>query len=334
MKKIQHFLLPLCLPLLYLAACNSSGKEEEKKNTETAEVQPAEAKAKFNFDSPDFYKTAFCESAGGMANFIIRPTEADSMKNHFDTIYGIDDQRRYIDAMRKNYFIDSCTLYAIASFLRSSKKHDGIRILFGCEIKDNPRYGGQQHKRETTLNIWPTKFRANPADPTEPSHDNDTKSIIPTTGCAGKTEFIRSFTDFNQMRAAFKNTYRKEQVSDGSRPKDSLSLGVWIDSCVIFYIEQMLKDNQLDLAGIFVRPAAYFTKQANLKSQVYAHQSTFILEPVSVRHGVQQPEYYTRPDIINELIKYLDKNQKLKFMPGGGSTLNHSQLCPNQCGTT
>ncbi len=305
--------------LVCFYSCNNASKEAPAdKENPTATMDNA---AKLNLDDLNLFTDSVCIDAGGLANFIISETFARSMMVHYDTIYGRDDSHRPINAMKNNYWIDACTINAIASFLKSSGRHDGIRIKFGCEKDDDTAtFPGQQYKKKTTFFIFATTIRPNPSDPSNPDHTNDNSLTIPISSCTNGSEFIKPFAYANEKMLAFDKTYRKHLAPGGRALKDSLSFGVWIDSCVISYLDKLIKTPRLQLDGVNVKLGAYFEKIPNLKSQVYSNQSTIMMVPTS-------PDGTSHRDNWEVTGAFEAAFQKKFF----NRALNHGQLCPNQC---
>lgn len=306
---------------LAMLSCNENGKS--KSETATPEVNtPVDTAAKsFNFSSTQMASINRCMLAGGMANFIIEESAAKQMMNDFDRIYKKDDAGKPVNALLNNYWIDSCTIYRIASFLRTSKKHDGIRIYLACAENENPQaYPGEQYKNKSSLAIFPTKFRTNPG--TGKSTHSDDRIAIPLPGCSSGSEFIKAPAVANPMIAAFSKVYRKD-TKPQSEQKDSLSVSVWIDSCVVFALEDFIKNNPAHLLdGAHIKLAAYSSKdQARRPSQKHHKQSTLIIVPTNPgRGGLGHEDNW---HIIDAFIK--EKN----WAPPGG--LNHGELCPQKC---
>lgn len=226
---MKKFFIPLSilLQVFTLFSCNGDGKDKTAIVTPEV-ITPVDTKnVSFNFSSFDMAAPNRCLLAGGMANFIIEESAARPMLNDFERIYKKDDTGKPVNALSNNYWIDSCTIFRIASFLRSSKKYDGIRIYLACSEKEDPQsYPGEQYKNKSTLSIFPTKYRSNPS--TGKSNHYDDRIAIPLTGCSSGSEFIKPAAIANPMIASFAKIYRKE-TQPQLQQKDSLSVSVWID---------------------------------------------------------------------------------------------------------
>jgi hypothetical protein len=305
------------LTLTCIFSCNNDEKKTDEK--EAVPVANAGEISEYNFDwINDLSATAICDSAGGAGNFLVSKTLGDSMINHFDTIYRLqDDHITKVRAFDSSYWIDACTVAAIAKFLKDSNRHDGIRIYFGCSLTADPVYGSNQYKKKTTLFIFPTKKRA-ATSPDMSEHGNELIQI-PVSGCTPGSSYLKAPGNANPEIDAFNITYRKSS-GPVKFQKDSLSQAVWIDSCVIYFIDNLLKNNSSIVDGINIRTAAYFENFAKpIKGRWKKNQSTIIIVPSSLREGKHEDNW----DIITAL-----KTKKKKQLAGA---FNHGELCPKAC---
>ena len=313
MKK--NLLLIFCtLLIVCILSCNGDEKEQDGKKT----VSTTAKISTYNFDWIDKRSDNICESHGGAGNFIIGSTLSDSMINHFDSIYRMqDDHQTKVRAFDSSYWIDACTVSAIAKFLKTSTKHDGIRIYFGCSLKPDLSYNSDQYKQKTTLFIFPTQPQT--STNSDMSEHGDDLIQIPTSGCAIKSNYLKPPGNANSEIEAFNKTYRKSTTL-ARLQKDSLSQAIWIDSCVIYFIDNLLKSNNGIVDGINIRTAAYFENfNKPVKGRWKKNQSTIIIVPSSLDHG----RHIDNWDIIDALIA-----QKKRRLSGA---LNHGELCPQVC---
>jgi hypothetical protein len=302
-------LINLVVMISCLHACNNP----ESKNDEST-LQDSSGVAKRDLSWVNDFKARGCELAGGMGNFVVDKTLADSMIHHFDTIYKVDDTHTDIPAFRDTYWIDACTISAVADFLRNSHNHDGVRIYFGCGLEDDPGYGTDPIKRKSTIFIYPTTKRI-PSRANKSDHLDGDPSQISIGNCA-PSDYIKpphlSVPEIEQ----FNIVYRKSS-GPAARQKDSLSRSIWLDSCVIYFIDEAIKANSNVVDGINVKGAAYFKNFPKpIRGKFKPNQSTLIIA-LSNNDNTHSDNW----DIIEEV--------KNKFFRGGG--LNHGELCPDDC---
>jgi hypothetical protein len=307
MKKLLGIVLPLLICFFY--SCNNV---ENKNTAALADSSNTEAN---KIDRVDDFLTKGCDSAGGLANFLIDSLHAVDMIKNFNDIYKRDDKHADIRAFLNSYWIDSCTITSIATFLKKSNRYDGIRIYFGCALVDSAGYDNDPYKKKTTLFIYPT-YKRKVTDPKMSEH-MDSLEVMPTDNCSLHCEYIKPPTFATSEIYEFNRTYRK---STAKVQKDSLSKSIWIDSCVIFTIQNVLRNFSTDVDGVNIRTAAYlpsFTK--TISGKIYKNQSTILIVPSSPSNGGKD-----HLDNWNIIQKILDKHNY-------GSALNHGELCPQVC---
>jgi len=316
MKKDALLFLFALITISFLS-CNEGGKKAED---ETAALADTSILSKYNYDWFDNYWQNSCKSVGGMGNFIVRHSLADSMINHYDSIYDKDDSNHSINALLNEYWIDSCTIFAIASYLKTTAKYDGVRISFGCStVTETGTYPSQQYQNTSTIFIYPTTVSATPG------HKDSTEIVIPVSGCSTPSKYIKPYTEASGKMFVFDKIYRKHPRLSDPILKDSLSKGVWIDSCLIYFLEKFIKENSDTLDGVNIKLAAYFGNEADPtlpRGRLYKNQSTIIIVPTS-------PDISNRNNHIDnwEIIELLMK-KKAKKLSGA---LNHGELCPKSC---
>ncbi|HMJ46125.1 MAG TPA: hypothetical protein VK498_02285 [Ferruginibacter sp.] len=313
MKRYLPLFLVALISILFYSCSNDEKKSEEK---ETTGVAYTSTKEKYNFEWFENYWGNSCDYVGGMANFVIRHTLADSMINHYDTIYDKDDADQSINALLNNYWIDSCTIFAISKYLKTTAKYDGIRFSFGCStIKEPGSYPGQQYQNTSTIFIYPTTISAT-------GHKDSTEIVIPVPNCT-TSNYIKPYPEASGKISVFDKIYRKRSKPGNPALKDSLSQGVWIDSCVVYFIEKLIRENKDTLDGVNIKLAAYLGNETTSpRGKFKPHQSTMIIVPTSPAQG--DPNTH----IDNwEIIEILMKKKAKAFSAG----LNHGELCPNKC---
>jgi hypothetical protein len=240
---------------------------------------------------------------------------------HFDTIYKRDDSHTDARAFLNSYWIDSCTVSAIADFLRTSGQHDGIRIYFGCALQNDPAYGTDQYKKKSTLFIFPTIKRTSTSPEVSEHGDNLIPIPIPTT-CLFRSEYIKPAGSATAEIGEFSKVYCKS-TNPVAKQKDSLSKAIWIDSCVIYFIQKTLRKNSATVDGINIRTAAYFDNfTTTIKGRFKPNQSTIIIVPSSPgATGSHTDNWQITEDIFNV-------TKRIKKIKGA---FNHGELCPKAC---
>ncbi len=307
MRKLSISLL-LLISILFLYSCN------EKKN-DTEEEKPApvsEVTAEHNFDFLEEFPDGYCANAGGMANFIITKSLADSMTNNFDSIYKKDASKNDIKAMQNKYWLDTCTILAISKFLKDSvDSFDGIRISMGAStINDNGYGASNPFKNKTTLIIYPTKK--------SDSGHVDVNIPILSKACNQQSEYIKEFPKASsEMNVFIKKYYGKVKPNDITY---TLSKGFWIDACVVHFIAAIIRDKSQEIDGINIKAAAYFGNEGvKVPGKIAKKQSTVVLVPST---GPNHDDNW-------EVIEKMFSNKRFFALFGGA--LNHSQLCPQLC---
>lgn len=302
--------------LLLLLSCNNNSDNAENSKESKTDTQKVAGK---DLSWIDPYLTDGCIlHAQGMRNFLIPSTLSDSMIKHFDTTYKVDDSKKDIKAMSNSYWIDSCTISAIADFLRQSKMHSGVRIYFGCSLNEDPNLGTDQYKKRTTIFIFPTKERVSP-DPIKISEHEDDLIQIPANSCPLKSEYLKPASGASPEIGEFNKVYRKS-TAPVKFQKDSLSQAVWVDSCVIYFIQKTLRSFSSITDGVNIRTAAYFDNYTGtVRGRFKPNQSTIIIVPSSPDNNNSHIDNW---EIIDAILSY-------KSIKGAG--LNHGELCPQIC---
>jgi hypothetical protein len=297
---------------------DSSGLYEKISKSDTTDVLTRKAQLLSD------YLDEHCVSAGGMANFIISETNARLMTDKFDEIYGLDSDNERINALERNYYVDACTIRAIATFLQSEQRYDGIRIHFAAATINNPTsYPKRPYQNKTALYFYPTQ-RSTVSGSTQ--HNDRTSILIPLPSCAVTRNYIKPFAPSatNEI-AVFKSLYY-QRASTSDTTNKILSKGVWIDSCVVNAMAKAIDLSGGSIEGINIKTAAYLGNESNPPlGKTARNQSTFIFVPVV--NGVDNWK------ILNKLIGLKEMQwKKRKEAKSFINALNHGELCPSRCG--
>lgn len=327
MKKILSACVVLVTTLTLFSCNNNETKKEETNKTDSVSTVPDTAALFKKFEKMDVDAFVRCSQTGvGIANVMVDTSVSNAWIKHFDSLYGTHSPTDHIKAFERSYWIDKCTMLSIAKYIKDSgTKYDGIRFIFGCSLS-NGSYNGDNYKRKTTLSIYATKFGGNTTTtPVDKIHINDSVATIKNP-CG--SVFIQNHSTARKLIKEFDKIYRHRGIPSTDAPNfDSLSKSVWTDSCVIFYIADLLENSSYGLDGIYVKTAAYFDHQRELPSQSSPNQSTIIIVPTSP--GNKAVPHIERPDVVRSFLEML-MFKNFKINP---STLNHGQLCPKNCPT-
>ncbi len=299
-----------------ICSCNGNGGNNENPSNDSI---PTNVSA--NADSFDicegFDPADLCNNPGGIGNLIIKTSDAQKLFNNFTNFFKTENGQ-LINAFEPVYWLDNCTVEGIATFLQTHKDPatgkalDGIRIFFGCETKDNPKYGTDPYKRQTTINIFPTYFEQSTT--VNISNHKTSKQKITLTGICS-SPYLQDYGTVELQNNEFEKIYRKGGT------KDSLSKSVWIDACVINTLVKLIKLPKANIDGVNVNMASY-DKSYPLLTRLRENQTTVILVPTKL-NGTNHENFWDIVDCINKKI------EKMGWMPPGG--FNHGELCPNNC---
>lgn len=316
MKKFIFLITTITLISIF-AACN--GADDKKDDTAKVEtIVDDEASYQFNsFDSIEINSDDFCLLAGGAKKFIVEKALALPMLTRFDAIYKIDDRGQPVTSLANNYWVDSCTIFRMADAI-TLNGYDGFRVYFGCEETPGQYPAGEQYPHKSTIFFFPTKSRIS-VDPKISTH-GDIITEIPTTGCT-PNDYIKPGNFANPKIKKFDTIFRKAGL------KDSLSISVWIDACVIFALKKFILDNTTkDIDGANFKLAAYEKKELTLRpSQKHPNQSTLIIVPTNTNATGGHDDNWT---IIKSFYKYITVKRMVPMVAGA---VNHGELCPQVC---
>jgi len=319
MKKfLLYYAAFLFFILLY--SCNGDQAKNQEKSGDSGSNDSKLVLHPFDKDDTAFFK--ICDSAGGLANFLVLKQEALKMMGDFDYIYKEDRAVYPVNALLNNYWLNAREISDIAQYLKQANKYDGVRIYMACALDpDEVTYKNQAYQNECTVFIFPTIKRNPPlGNPLKTDHQTDQNSQLHTMPYASKCRYIKEFNVALPFITKFDELYRKNPMM-GEKPqkKDALSKSVWVDSCVIYALDRILTAYSAELDGANIILGAYSKKNPKCPSQLYPTQSTILLVPTN-RGGAHQPNW----DIID---LYTKRVQKI-FGAGG---FNHGELCPQQC---
>lgn len=317
MKRNYRILFAFVISVILFSCNGSSNKDANIDSTHT--TTNVDTVGETDFEKLDKLSIEICKDAQGLANFFVLKDDVLDMKKDFVNIYKQDGSGKYVEAVPDSFLLDACTISDIATYLLKNK-NDGIRIFMNCElVADNTSYPNQQYKNKAGIFIFPTIYDSNISDPNKSKHITDKNSTLHEQACAVKSPYIKAWTsDVENKIAKFDNLYRKNPIgSETSIKKDAFSQAVWIDSCVIFTLDRILKKFSLTHDGICIHLGAYKKIDPKRPSQKYDTQSTMIIA-ITIKDVNHTSDW----DII-------DKYMKLKmFAPGA---FNHGELCPKIC---
>jgi hypothetical protein len=304
MKQLRK-LIVFCIATAFLYSCNNTGQN----STNESGVILGDT----TFVIPDLNN--FCMNSNGLANFLVHPDSAVKMVTNFEKLYGRDSKDSNVYAFIRSYKLDACMIMAIDSFFRNSTKinYDGIRVNFGAStITEASRYPNQEYQNTTSVYLFPTIKK-------DSTHHEDATEIIMIDTNKCKCPYIKSFSSISNSLSVFNKIYQKKMSPTNSKTK-LLTNSVWIDSCVIHFMAEILRLNPKSLNGVNILTAAYLgTETVKAKGQTVSMQSTIIFEPSgsSLSKDIRiKRKFY---DLIKEKVK-------------GFIDLNHGELCPSKCG--
>jgi hypothetical protein len=326
MKKITYCLI--CLSVCFLFGCGN-GNEKKGVNNIASTVQKAanDSTITIETDTIEDIISRHCvtQPGNGMANFIIQSATASTMITHFDETYGKYTTGSVITAFKRKYWIDKCTIYMLEDFLKKTARYDGVRFYFGAAAKTNPVYD-PPYQSETSIYINPTVLLNN-------KHHDSFDQIVSNV-CTTGLSYLTPHSSTSTPIAVFNNVYHNHPPTPPN-PKYSLSNGVWIDSCVIYFVADLLRAYPL-IDGFNINTAAYLGNEINVPNGMQAGQeySTIIFSITSFNKSTQQhkEEREISDTIYNAFKNYVVKNNLLGTRKSFDLYLNHGELCPNACG--
>lgn len=317
MKRNYPILFAFVISVIVFS-CNSSGNRDvntDSTNTKT-DIGSAEGA---EFEKIKKLSIEICKDAQGLGNFLVLKDDVLTMKKDFVNIYKIDGLGKYVNAVPDSFLLDACAVSDIASYLLKNK-NNGIRIFMSCELAaDNASYPNQQYKNKAGIFIFPTKYDSTITDTNKSMNVTDKNSTLHEQACASQSPYIKAWVGAAERKIAkFDSLYRKNPVgNETTSKKDAFSQAVWIDSCVVFTLDRILKQFSSTHGGICIHLGAYKTLDPRRPSRIYPTQSTMLIA-ITKKDGKNTSDW----DIIDRYIK-------LKmFAPGA---FNHGELCPKLC---
>lgn len=313
MKQITIILISIITCLGFIACNNEPGNNKTETRDSIAMSNDTTIK-KYNMDWFESLNIEVCNSAGGYANFFVSEAEGKTMQGDFTSIYKTDLAGDPIDALLDNYWIDACAIAEISAYL-TKKKHDGIRIYMGCDLTATPgTYPKPPYQNKSSIFIFPTNYDATIVDPTKSKHITYKNSALYLGSCAQQSDYIKEYAFADPRIKKFDGLYRNNN--------DSLSLSVWIDSCVINGLNALLKANPTSNDGAFFSLGAYQNISPQRAAfQKFNKQSTILILPSKPNGtGGHEPDW----NLINQISAFA-----IKIAPPGG--FNHGELCPQKC---
>jgi hypothetical protein len=303
MKK--NFLCLLCFSILFFYSCKNKEKKEETSSS--------------NKSTQTITNLLNCGEAGGLGNFLLHPDTATKMIQSFKTNYDKYSGKDDIKALVNEHWMDSCTIFAISKFLKNNEIFDGIRFFFTANTIDDNNFNQGIYKNQTSLAILAT---IGPKNKRNYGHSNQF-NLIDYLNCANGANYIKRINVINSEKFIFDKVYRKNINKDTSL---LLSEGVWIDSCVIFAMESLIKDPRNQFDGINIHLAAYIGNETyKPKGMEKSKQSTLIFALTENKNGAHISNF----TFLNDLINLSKKENKIL----GDYKFNHGELCPKICDT-
>lgn len=298
---------------IFLIGCNFDNKNNKKVEDTTPLT------SSFNFSV--FFK---CKNASGLGSFIISPDTAQLMIDTFNKYYdkvGNDNIKLLLD----KYWLDKCTIYSIANFLRSRDSFDGVRFCLTANRSVDPNQDLYQgvYKNKTSLAIIPTYGSK---DETKKGHQDGTE-MFDTLNCSNAKLYFKNIVTVYSEMNVFDKVYRNNLNTRNNFLLFSKS--IWVDKCVILAMEAFLNSPDSKFEGLSVHMAAYLGNELNkpLGMENGKHQqSTLIFALTENKNGVQESNFSF---LYNA---FLEAKNKKEFE--GDYRFNHGDLCPKSCDLT
>lgn len=256
----------------------------------------------FVFSQSTWIKKTNDVTADSSCLYIVNKATSDSMINHFKAIYSLTGKPNEVSGLSTESWIDKCVFISLYDYIsKYPETYDGIRISWADPYRSD-------------LIIVPTT----PVSQSTATfkHTNRPDVNIPDL-CKPASRTINNKPGIYANRINdFGENFREEKRRGDrfSAKKDSLSVSIWFDYCVLKEIVKELKKPQNQLDGMMAFAAAYLKKDqySNSRGQLYDNQSTIILVPTKRTEGGHEPNW----NIFNK-------------QPAAG--INHGQLCPQIC---
>lgn len=292
---MRKLLFSFLLGSILTVSCNNNRGSTSNPTNDTCKLDEVDLK----IDS--------CYGAGA-GNLIIDPARARDMMADFVTRYKNG-------GMKEEYWVESCGIEALNTFLTQNDTYDGVWVTFGS---DSTKAG-----YPTTIFFVPTTPVVAPA-----RHNPEWAAVGNITlpaGCSAGNYFS---TSSSPQVPDFRTRYRKEGM-----PGDvaGLSRKVWVSKCVIVALASIIKQydsTNYPLDGVNVYSASYGNPlPAGRRPYGYETEnpSTIVLVPTYKCPNV--PGHIPAWDVTQFLYNKYVKLVGAAAVPA----FNHGELCPNSC---
>jgi len=188
----------------------------------------------------------------------------------------------------------------------------------GCELNPDGSIAGP-YKNKAGIFIFPTDYDGSLVFP-KSKNVTDKASTLHQQGCLASSPYFKAYAgDTENKIKKFDDLYRKNPMTgEAAATKDALSQAVWVDSCVVFALDRIVKAFGKTHDGAYIMLGAYKTMDpATRPSQKYDTQSTMLIV-ITKKDGSHTPDW----DIIDRYIS------TKAIAPG---SFNHGELCPKVC---
>ncbi len=285
--------------IIFISSCNNKDSKKEKSN-DVVDMQTVGVE---DLD-PKFLAFDDVCNAAGIANVAIRRTLADSMMKHFKDIFIKPSEK--INIVKDSFWVEACTIKAVAEYMDTAKDITGLRIVFAAEKVNS----------QNVMKIFFVTTQQYVADKNR-KDDKWDNSIPNLESCNDYKKYFSKFRDAVEQIKLFDSAFRENKVPTSSYAiKDSLSKKVWIDECVIKALAKFMKAAPT-VDGINIKLGAYFSKDTSFhNNQMYNNQSSVILVPTT-----KKLDDWT---IVEKIYKRV-MNKRFD------QALNHGSLCPQDC---
>lgn len=297
MRKLTLFISAILITAGF-SNCNQSSDKSDKPTTDSTKAV-----------KPVADKIVADGSCDGVVNLQVTQEEAERMTKEYNDKYILSSAatRR----LSKDVWVDAGIFTAIDDLLQKSGKFDGVRFVNSSE----------SGAAMTTVTMVPTVTRDPHIDGLS-DHVNSWAKILTAPG------HDPVFPGINRDSAATKLMEDRFEGLYTGNFHDNLCLSktVWMGTCVIHALRQLIEAPNSQVDGVRVLFGAY--PEENKKGapgQIAANQSTIILVPTIPATDVAKfPDGHASDwTLIPERVEFTN-------MPKGG--YNHGELCPNSCG--
>jgi len=258
---------------------------------------------------PSIKKTSIPDSTidcSGVGNLVVDSAVADAMIKLFSKHYIKEGSATPILDLEKSVWIDSCVIAGFTKYFKDHNDFDGARFYSGAKSSNN----------KSTIILTPTTKNTGSGSNKHLDALSANITVEPINCNKEFKNFNLSENEFHRLKDKFNHDFRKNNLVD------SLSISVWISSCVFTGLTELIRANNTLLDGVNVYFAAYDElKPSGRRGQKYKHQSTIIIVPTMPnRRGGHRDNW--------EILKVSPLYQKYINFDGG---FNHGELCPDVC---